>query len=142
MCPVSSAHPGAGGQLSPCVRTGWPASGASAGAGWLCPGWLAHLSSPRSWSQTVKQFCYSCFCAQKHGDCNLAAAAAAGALSKRERGWMSVFREEEKPHKAALKGRPQQNKPAGFITLFALRALLACINLSRSGSYFLSWMLL
>lgn len=55
MCPVSSARPGAGGQPSPCVWTGWPASGASAGAGWLYPGWLAHLSSPRSWSRATDQ---------------------------------------------------------------------------------------
>lgn len=54
-CRVFSNHPGAGGQLSPCVWTGWPVSDASAGAGWLYPGWLAHLSSRHSWSQTVEQ---------------------------------------------------------------------------------------
>lgn len=48
-CPVSSAHPGAGGQRSPCVWTGWLASGASAGAGWLYPEWPAHFSWPHSW---------------------------------------------------------------------------------------------
>lgn len=56
MSRVFSAHPGAGGQPSPCAWTGSPVWDASAGAGWLCLGWPAHLSWPRSWFWVVR-FC-------------------------------------------------------------------------------------